>query len=83
MTPIMGARKGKMFKSTDEHEDIISIEDQVTRVDLKKRGTMYILVTHMVGGVQIRGVGTDLKAALDEWNRVAGARTPPTISVMA
>jgi hypothetical protein len=52
-------------------ETLAGIETPITRVDLKKRGDTYTLVTHTAEGISIRPLGKDLHAALDEWNRVA------------
>ena len=43
----------------------------VTRVDLKKRGKKYLLITHREELVTIQELGTNLKEALAVWNKTA------------
>lgn len=57
------------------NETLAQIETPVTRVDLKKRGNTYTLVTHTTEGISIRSLGTNLREALAEWNRVAEVAT--------
>ena len=57
------------------NETLAQIETPVTRVDLKKRGNTYTLVTHTEDGISIRALGTNLREALAEWNRVAEVAT--------